>query len=77
MWVICGVKLVGYSGQTVPNRARPRRRELLLRIYSQEIWIIGVDALTIEWGNLDIGRSFSSREIKAQRESNRELPGGK
>lgn len=63
--------------KTIPNKARPRRRDLLPRISSQEIQISGAAAQTIGVGHLDIGRGISRREIKAQRESNRELPGGK
>jgi len=36
--------------RTIPNRARPWRRELLLRISSQEIRISGAVALTIGVG---------------------------
>jgi len=36
--------------RTIPNRARPRRRELLLRISSQEIHISGAIALMIGVG---------------------------
>ena len=52
---------------TIPNRARPRRSELLLRISSQEIWISDAVAQTIGVGHLDIGRKVSWREIEAQR----------
>ena len=45
--------------RTIPNRARPRRRELLPRISSQEIQISSAAALTIGVGHLDIGRRVS------------------
>lgn len=63
--------------RTIPNRARPRRRELLPRISIQDIWISGAAAQTIRVGHLDIGRRISRREIEAQRELNQELPDGK
>jgi len=63
--------------RTVPNRARPRRRELLSRISSQEIQINDAAALTIRVEAFRLCRGVSRREIEAQRESHREIPGGK